>query len=599
MRIQVTIPGEPNAETLGIALEAATRLAQHDLASGEIPPIEDAIKGGIEWQEEPPGEESFDKPSTVLERGWGDCDDLAPWLAAEMRETEFDTGASAIAIPSGPNQWHAIVRGTDGEVYDPSVWAGMPYTVGGVGSGRGTCACCKPLNVGKPALAIGARSVRVDVPGLRTTRGCVVGVSHQSSCEPTDESRVLTLVDAIEDAIETAQLARTGDKRAIKQLAVIYRVLHGDDLATACNGMRMRPDQVGLDFDSSAVRSWIRKARDILASACDEAFAGETWMANGGRIVRARKVAVSGRAHRMGFIPCLAPLAPLVAVATTAGTWAAVIGPLALALRKMAGENTDFGRAMAAVAEVTDKVKLVSASGAGLAGLIEGGIPQAFQAGAARWVELLQSPLAAAGVGTDTTAQMANTAHWIEKNAATVLPPALATKLTPQVLDLIAQSHKAHDLLKDGPKKAAEYLKQAFDLVKSETKKWLESIKDVPGALPPGIDIDKLAEAKAGHFFSSLIAAPPPPPVEYVAIPEGSYTLAPEGPGELQNFPPAPPGAQELASPGQLAAVEFVAQNVAATIEREVLHPPIDVQMPEGWDDVFALGCLQQTDFCA
>jgi hypothetical protein len=316
MRIQVTIPGEPNEETLGIALEAATRLAQHDLAMGEIPPIEDAIKSGIAWQEEPPGEESFDKPSTVLERGWGDCDDLAPWLAAEMRETDFDPGASAIAIPSGHNTWHAIVRGSDGNTYDPSVWAGMPHSVSGARVG-GACACCKPLNVGKPALCIGKRSVRVDVPGLRTTRGCVIGVSHQATCDATDEARVLTLIDAIEDAIATAQLARTGDKRAIKQLAVIYRVLRGDDLQTACNGVRLRPDQVGIDFDSSTVRTWIRKAREILASACDEAFAGDTWMASNGRIVPARKTVIgrpfgygSERAHRMGFVPCLAAVSP-------------------------------------------------------------------------------------------------------------------------------------------------------------------------------------------------------------------------------------------------------------------------------------------------
>src|SRR4029077_7214081 len=132
-------------------------------------------------------------------------------------------GASAIAIPSGHNVWHAIVRGSDGEQYDPSVWAGMPYSVSGFGAVGGACACCKPLNVGKPALCIGKRGVRVDMPGLRATRGCIIGVSHQLDCEPNDEARVLSLIEAIEDAIVTAKLARTGDKRAIKQLAVIYR----------------------------------------------------------------------------------------------------------------------------------------------------------------------------------------------------------------------------------------------------------------------------------------------------------------------------------------------------------------------------------------
>lgn len=639
MRIQVTIPGEPNAETLGIALEAATRLAQHDLASGEIPPIEDAIKGGIEWREEPPGQESFDKPSTVLERGWGDCDDLGPWLAAEMRETGFDPGASAIAIPSGHNTWHAIVRGSEGDVYDPSVWAGMPHTVGGVGVGRGSCACCRPLNVGKPALAIGRRAVRVDVPGLQQSRGCVIGVSHQLDCESNDEARVLALVETIEDAIATAQLARTGDKRAIKQLAVIYRVIRGDDLQTACNGLGLRPENVGLDFNSSAVRSWIQKAREILAAGCDEAFAGDTWMANGGRIVKARKTAVSGNAHRMGFVPCLAALSPLAAAAVTAGTWAAVIGPLALALQKMVGENTDFGRAMGAIMQVTDKVKLVSAVSAGIGGLIENGIPAAFEAGSSRWVELLQSPLAAAGQ-SGNVGQVANTMHWVEKNAATVLPPDLATKITPQVLDLVAQSQKFAKYIDDPntplkdiqgyAKKATDELKKAFELVKKETRDWLESIKNDPNALPPGIDLDKLAEDKATHFFNALIAAAPPPVVSIHA----PRTIQPDGPHDFGGKTPArivadayaakfgpddprtiekeaqalaselPPAvaldepAPALATAGQQEAISFVAANIAANIDRDRLHPPIDVDMPGGWDDVFALGCLQQTDFC-
>jgi hypothetical protein len=602
MRIQVTIPGEPNAETLGIALEAATRLAQHDIASGDIPPIEDAIKSGIYWKEEPPGEESFDPPHVVLARGDGDCDDFAPWLAGEMRETGFDGGASAIAIPSGHNTWHAIVRGSDGEVYDPSVWAGMPYTISG-GARGGTCACCKPLNAGKPALAIGRRGVRVDVPGLQRSRGCMIGVSHQASCEPTDESRVLTLIEAIEDAIATAQLARTGDKRAIKQLAVIYRVLHGEDLQTACNGLRLRPDQVGIDFDSSSVRTWIRKARDILASACDEAFAGDTWMANGGRIVRARKVAISGQAHRMGVIPCLAPLGPLAAAASTAGTLAAVVGPLALALQKMVGENTDVGRAMAELMKVTDKVKLVSVVSSGLTGLMEAGIPAAWTQGASRWAELLQSPLAAAGVGTSTP-QVANSLHWIEKHAAGVMPPHLATKLAPPVLDLMAESQRALTLLKDGPKKAAEYVKKAFDLVKDETRAWIESMKNVEGFLPPnfsGDDIARLAEAKATQFFTQLIAAPPPPVVDYVDLPEDAYVPAPAD-GPIVDMPPSPYGldpiAPPLSTPGHLAAVDFVAVNLTNELERENLRPPVDVDVPAGWDDVFALGCLQQTDFC-
>lgn len=607
MRIQVTIPGEPNEETLGIALEAATRLAQHDLAHGDIPPIEDAIKGGIRWQEEPPGQESFDKPSTVLMRGWGDCDDLAPWLAAEMRETDFDPGASAIAVRSGPQRWHAIVRGSEGDIYDPSVWAGM--SMNGIG---GRCACTKPLNGSKPALAIGRRGVRVDVPGLQATRGCVVGVSHQCDCDQNDEAKVLALVRTIEDAIATAMLARTGDKRAVKQLAVIYRVLRGDDLSTACNGVGLSEHNVGLDFTSATVRQWIQKAREILAAAADEAFHGETYTTTDDGIVHARKVPISGtsafwgrgrvggavsaRAHRMGFVPCLAPIAPLAAAAATAGTIAAVLGPLALALEKMVGEDTDFGRAMHALSDVTSKVKLVSSVGAGITGLIEGGIPEAFQDGTSRWVELLQSPLAAAGASPQSVQEVAKTLHWVERAAASVVPPGIATQLSPKVLDYIGQVGQC--LGKDCGK---DLLKKAFDVAKTDTLGWLKANKDIPGFLPPSFvndagKIEKLAEEKVTHLFDAMVSAPPPPVL--VPIPEGAYT-----PGDAEGFiGPMPTGT----TPGQLDALALAAQTATQVVQR-VVHDevrdalrelPQFVSVPQGWDKVFALGCLQQTDFC-
>lgn len=259
MRIQVTVPGEPTEHTLGVALEAATRLAEHDIGLGDIPPIEDAIRSGVRWREEPPGEESFDIPSTVLDRGWGDCDDLAPWLAAEMRTSGYDNGASAIAVRTGPDTWHAIVRGSDGAVYDPSRWAGMPrHSVGGA------CACRRPLAEDRPAMHIGRDRVRVDVPGSP------VGLAHECDCEPSDESRVISLLRTLDGAVSVARAARTGDERAVRQLAVIARVLRGEELAHACNGVGIVGANVGLDLSSSAVRHWIRRAREIVAAARDE-----------------------------------------------------------------------------------------------------------------------------------------------------------------------------------------------------------------------------------------------------------------------------------------------------------------------------------------
>lgn len=126
MRLNVTVP-EPHvsAPILDAALEATTRLDQSLLKSGELEPF-DMAAPGVRWRPEPPGDEHFDHGLMVQGRGWGDCDDLAPWHAASLRVTGKDRGAKAFVKPSGPGRWHALVRRSDGRIEDPSLAAGMP-----------------------------------------------------------------------------------------------------------------------------------------------------------------------------------------------------------------------------------------------------------------------------------------------------------------------------------------------------------------------------------------------------------------------------------------------------------------------------------------
>lgn len=129
MRIRLGVPRDANRDEkeaiLNAALEAATRGAETQMVMGRAPTAVDAIKRGVRWKPEPPGDEHFDLPRTVLNRGWGDCDDLAPWHAASLRITGEDPEASAIVRPSAPNRWHALVQRSDGSIEDPSLWAGM------------------------------------------------------------------------------------------------------------------------------------------------------------------------------------------------------------------------------------------------------------------------------------------------------------------------------------------------------------------------------------------------------------------------------------------------------------------------------------------
>lgn len=127
MQLKIAVPdNHVSPGILGAALETATRANVAALASGKIPTIKSAIRQGVRWRPEPPGTgEALDLAPTVLQRGWGDCDDLAPWLAAELRATGADPGARAIAVRSGPKRWHAVVKRSDGSIDDPSLWAGM------------------------------------------------------------------------------------------------------------------------------------------------------------------------------------------------------------------------------------------------------------------------------------------------------------------------------------------------------------------------------------------------------------------------------------------------------------------------------------------
>ena len=69
--------------------------------------------------------ERFLSPLDVLREGKiGDCDDLAPWLAAQ-RIIEGDRRARAISIRAPGIGFHAIVRRGDGRIEDPSKVLGM------------------------------------------------------------------------------------------------------------------------------------------------------------------------------------------------------------------------------------------------------------------------------------------------------------------------------------------------------------------------------------------------------------------------------------------------------------------------------------------
>jgi hypothetical protein len=141
MRIRLSVPDElddqERRDALNAALESVTIANTGLIRRGLVPTAAEAIRGGVRWQPEPKGDEYFDIATTVIGRGHGDCDDLAPWHAASLRASGRDPGAQAVVKRSGPNRWHALVLRSDQSIEDPSRAAGMGHSVSGEDVGAG------------------------------------------------------------------------------------------------------------------------------------------------------------------------------------------------------------------------------------------------------------------------------------------------------------------------------------------------------------------------------------------------------------------------------------------------------------------------------
>jgi hypothetical protein len=126
--VRVSMPFK-NATDLGLALDASTAWNIEALKAQPLPPL---YSSGVRYAREPLCRseggaehmcEEFVTAHEVYRRGVGDCDDLGPLRAAELRLQ--GENAQAIARPSAAG-WHVVVRRADGSIEDPSAKLGMP-----------------------------------------------------------------------------------------------------------------------------------------------------------------------------------------------------------------------------------------------------------------------------------------------------------------------------------------------------------------------------------------------------------------------------------------------------------------------------------------
>ena len=163
MRINVAVPeARVTKDVLDATLEGVTRLNESLIEEGDVPTFREAVDH-VRWKPEPPGDEHFDHAARVLGRGWGDCDDLAPWHAASLRVTGEDPEAEAVVRRSGPHKWHAVVQRSDGRIDDPSREAGMGQRVHGV------VGAAIPIMI-PPSIVVGAYDVARPQLALRPIR---------------------------------------------------------------------------------------------------------------------------------------------------------------------------------------------------------------------------------------------------------------------------------------------------------------------------------------------------------------------------------------------------------------------------------------------
>lgn len=114
-------------------IDAAFMIALHQIRRGRAPHLYSTrVRYAREDQRTLPGVERVQSPEEVVAMGRGDCDDLAPYLAACRVVLDGRRDARPVVIDSPGIGYHVVVYYDDGSVEDPSARLGMlsPPSVG-------------------------------------------------------------------------------------------------------------------------------------------------------------------------------------------------------------------------------------------------------------------------------------------------------------------------------------------------------------------------------------------------------------------------------------------------------------------------------------
>jgi hypothetical protein len=118
--VRITSELPEQAQVLELLLEGFVLVNMLLIDSGVVPPFPHDVPK-LRYQLEPVGEEDWKLAHNVLRDGWGDCEDLAMWVAAGLRWTGEDARARVRIVRIGPGKLHAVVERGSGEMEDPSL----------------------------------------------------------------------------------------------------------------------------------------------------------------------------------------------------------------------------------------------------------------------------------------------------------------------------------------------------------------------------------------------------------------------------------------------------------------------------------------------
>ncbi len=109
-------------EEIAIALFGLTMISYWQIKRGLAP--RDFWRQRVRYEREPPGRDDWQTWAITVERGTGDCEDLATGLTA-CRWAAGDKRARAVVKPIRPGLIHILTRYGTGEIVDPSKALGM------------------------------------------------------------------------------------------------------------------------------------------------------------------------------------------------------------------------------------------------------------------------------------------------------------------------------------------------------------------------------------------------------------------------------------------------------------------------------------------